>query len=157
MTDGLRDTSWIRGIDSPERLRADAFVECPIAHPTLVIRRDVLAAFRYRDAGWPEDYDLVLRLLGAGHAIGVVPRRLVAWRDSPARLTRTGAAYGQERIVACKASSSPTASAGADVVLWATAVRAARSNARSRRTASGRRTSSRCTPDASAIASTARP
>ncbi len=105
MTEGLRDYErWLRGIDGPARVRADAFVECPVPHPTLVVRRAVLEAHPYRDAGWPEDYDLVLRVLGAGHAIGMVPRRLHAWRDAPGRLTRTHPAYAQDRIVACKAA-----------------------------------------------------
>ena len=105
MTDGLRDYErWLRSLRDEAAVHADAFVECPIAHPTLMIRRDVLAAVRYRDAGWPEDYDLVLRLLAAGHRIGVVPRRLLAWRDSAERLTRRHPAYAQERIVACKAA-----------------------------------------------------
>jgi cellulose synthase/poly-beta-1,6-N-acetylglucosamine synthase-like glycosyltransferase len=105
MTDGLRDYErWLSSIDSARRVREDAFVECPIGHPTLMVRRDALAAVRYRDVGWPEDYDLVLRLLAAGREIGVVPRRLVAWRDGPSRLTRTSPVYGQDRIVACKAA-----------------------------------------------------
>ena len=105
MTDGLRDYErWLRGITDAARVRAEAFVECPVAHPTLMIRREVLAAVPYRDAGWPEDYDLVLRLLARGHEIGVVPRRLLCWRDSPRRLTRRHPAYTQDRIVACKAA-----------------------------------------------------
>jgi hypothetical protein len=105
MTDGLRDYErWLRSLRDETAVRADAFVECPIAHPTLMIRRSVLAALDYRDAGWPEDYDLVLRLLAAGHRLGMVPRRLLAWRDSPERLTRRHPAYAQERIVACKAA-----------------------------------------------------
>jgi glycosyltransferase involved in cell wall biosynthesis len=105
MTDGMRAyEGWLNGIDSPARVRAEAFVESPIVHPTLMIRRDVLAATRYRDAGWPEDYDLVLRLLAAGHAIDVVPRRLLAWRDGPSRLTRSHPTYDLERITACKAA-----------------------------------------------------
>jgi len=60
MTDGLREYErWLRSIDSAARVQADAFVECPVAHPTLTIRRNVLAALGYRDTGWPEDYDLV--------------------------------------------------------------------------------------------------
>jgi cellulose synthase/poly-beta-1,6-N-acetylglucosamine synthase-like glycosyltransferase len=105
MSDGLRAYErWVNSIDSPARVRAEAFVECPVAHPTLLVRRAVLSAVGYRDRGWPEDYDLVLRLLAAGYEIGVVPRRLLAWRDGPRRLTRTHPAYGLDRITACKAS-----------------------------------------------------
>jgi hypothetical protein len=121
MTDGLRDYErWLRTVDDPRRVREEAFVECPIAHPTLMIRRDVLLAVRYRDAGWPEDYDLVLRLLAAGHRLAVVPRRLLAWRDRPARLTRTHPVYAQERIVACKAAflAGGFLAGGDRYVLW---------------------------------------
>ena len=105
LTDGMRAyESWLNAIDSPARLRAEAFVECPIAHPTLMIRRNVLAELRYRDRGWPEEYDLVLRLLCGGHELGVVPRRLLGWRDGPARLSRTAPEYGNDRITACKAA-----------------------------------------------------
>jgi glycosyltransferase involved in cell wall biosynthesis len=103
--DGWRSYErWIRTVDSPRRVREEAFVECPVVHPTLVVRTDVLRAVGYRDRGWPEDYDLVLRLLAAGHEIGVVPRRLLAWRDRADRLTRTASQYGIERITACKAA-----------------------------------------------------
>jgi len=95
---------WLNAIDSPARVRAEAFVECPIAHPSLMVRGDVLRACRYRDRGWPEDYDLVLRLLGAGREIGVVPRRLLLWRDRPTRLSRTSPVYGLDRFTACKAA-----------------------------------------------------
>ena len=85
-----------------------------------MIRRDVLAALRYRDCGWPEDYDLVLRLLGAGHEVGVVPRRLLAWRDSAARLSRTSSTYALDRLTACKAAFlADQFLAGVDTyVLW---------------------------------------
>jgi glycosyltransferase involved in cell wall biosynthesis len=121
LTDGRRDYErWLNAVDSPARVRAEAFVECPVAHPTLAVRTDVLRAHGYRDRGWPEDYDLVLRLLAAGHAIGVVPRRLLAWRDAPGRLSRTADAYRLERFTALKAAflaSGPLA--GTDrYVLW---------------------------------------
>ena len=95
---------WLNGIASPATVRAEAFVECPVVHPTLTFRRAPLAALGYRDAGWPEDYDLVLRALARGDEIGVVPRRLHAWRDRPARLSRTGAAYARPCFTAIKAS-----------------------------------------------------
>jgi len=102
---GLRQYErWLNGIDSPLRVREEAFVECPVAHPTLMVRTRVLRELAYRNAGWPEDYDLVLRLLARGHELGMVPRRLLSWRDHPARLSRAHARYRLERFTACKAA-----------------------------------------------------
>jgi glycosyltransferase involved in cell wall biosynthesis len=94
---------WLRSIDSPARVREEAFVECPVAHPTLMLRRERLAELGYRERDWPEDYDLVLRLLERGEQIGVVVRRLLAWRRGPASLSRTHADYAPARFTACKA------------------------------------------------------
>ena len=96
--------SWLNGIDGEERLVRDLFIECPVAHPTLMIRRDTLLQFGYRDLGWPEDYDLILRLATSGHRIGVLPRRRHLWRLGPDRLSRTDEAYTPARFTACKAS-----------------------------------------------------
>src|SRR5207244_5758317 len=96
---------WLNRIDSPRRVREEAFVECPVAHPTLVIRREILADLGYRDRGWPEDYDLLLRLVCAGHDIGVVPRRLLAWRDSPAPRSRLADRSARARVPACQAAA----------------------------------------------------
>jgi glycosyltransferase involved in cell wall biosynthesis len=104
LSDGMRAyEAWLNSLANAGDVRRDAFVECPLAHPSLVLRADLLRTFAYRARGWPEDYDLVLRLLAAGHALGVVPEKLLAWRDGPARLSRTDAAYAQRAFVACKA------------------------------------------------------
>jgi glycosyltransferase involved in cell wall biosynthesis len=104
LTEGLRRYEhWLNEIDSPQRLAREAFVECPIAHPSLMIRTSVLREHGYRDRGWAEDYDLVLRMLEAGERIGVVPRRLLLWRDGPRRMWRTDPAYSQQRFTAAKA------------------------------------------------------
>lgn len=95
---------WVNGIASAADVRAEALVECPVVHPTLTFRRPALVALGYRDVGWPEDYDLVLRALARGFEIGIVPRRLHAWRDRPERLSRTGAAYALSRFTAIKAA-----------------------------------------------------
>jgi glycosyltransferase involved in cell wall biosynthesis len=94
---------WLNRIASPQDVHRERFIECPIAHPTLLIRREVLVDYGYRDCGWPEDYDLILRLLGAGQRLGMVPRRLLAWRNHPGRLSRTDSCYGVDRFTACKA------------------------------------------------------
>jgi glycosyltransferase involved in cell wall biosynthesis len=105
LSDGRRTYErWLNNIDTPQRVHQEAFIECSLAHPTLMIRRQVFTALGYRDCGWPEDYDLLLRLLTRGDAVGVVPRRLLNWRDSPQRLSRTSSAYALERFTACKAA-----------------------------------------------------
>ena len=94
--------AWLNSLHTAEDVGRDAFVECPIAHPTLMVRREAVAD-GYADRGWPEDYDLILRLLTSGRRLGVVPERLLAWRDSPFRLSRIHSRYDLERFTACKA------------------------------------------------------
>lgn len=102
---GLRAyETWLNRIDSPTAVRREAYVECPIAHPSLVLRREAIPPDGYRDRGWPEDYDLILRLLSAGGEVGVLARRRLSWRRGSRRLSRVGPAYAIERFVACKAS-----------------------------------------------------
>jgi GT2 family glycosyltransferase len=87
---------WINGLTSNQEIARDVFVECPIPHPTLVIRRHVLHAIGgYRELGWPEDYDLVLRLWSAGYRMAKVPDVLLRWRESPDRASRTDDRYAE--------------------------------------------------------------
>jgi len=94
---------WLNSLQQARDVARDRFIECPLAHPTWMLRRAVFQRFGYRDQGWPEDYDLVLRLLSSGHALGIVPRRLLSWRDTPGRLSRSSSVYSDERFVAAKA------------------------------------------------------
>lgn len=94
---------WINACTTAEDVARDIFVECPIAHPTLVVRREVFeAAGGYRDAGWAEDYDLILRLWQAGHRLASVPRRLLAWRERPKRTSRVHPRYSRQAFRRCK-------------------------------------------------------
>jgi hypothetical protein len=103
LTPRLREYErWLNSLRSAADVRRDAFIECPIAHPSLLLRRELLDA-GYMDCGWPEDYDLVLRSLAAGRRLGIVPRRLLWWRDSPQRASRREERYALERFTACKA------------------------------------------------------
>lgn len=94
---------WLNSLTSPEAVLRDRFVECPVAHPALLLRRDALVAVGgYRDPGWPEDYDLVLRLLAAGHPLTNLPEVLLHWRERPGRLSRTDARYSHDSFRRCK-------------------------------------------------------
>jgi glycosyltransferase involved in cell wall biosynthesis len=94
--------AWLNGMRSEDDIAREAFVECPVAHPTLMMRREV-SALGYADRGWPEDYDLVLRALEAGMRVGVVARRLLGWRKGTGTLSRTDPRYALDRFTACKA------------------------------------------------------
>jgi glycosyltransferase involved in cell wall biosynthesis len=105
LRDGMRRYErWLNRLVSPETTAADVFVECPIAHPTLVVRADATGAVGgYRDRGWPEDYDPLLRLWARGARFRNVEELVLRWREDPARLSRRSAAYGQDAFVRCKA------------------------------------------------------
>ena len=82
---------WVNGLCEPEEIHRERFVDAPIVHPTWLLRRSLLERHGgYREGlPGPEDYDLLLRLLGAGVRAAKVPRVLLQWRDEPRRLTRT--------------------------------------------------------------------
>jgi glycosyltransferase involved in cell wall biosynthesis len=98
-----RYEAWLNAAVTHDDITREMFVECPIAHPTFFARREALSAVGgYRDAGWPEDYDLVLRLWAAGARFAKVPETHLRWREGAARLSRTDARYGPEAFLACK-------------------------------------------------------
>lgn len=95
--------AWLNAMTAWESVAASLFVECPLAHPTFMFRAGALAGVGgYRDRGWPEDYDLLLRLWRAGHRFVSVPRVLLDWGDRPGRLSRTHPAYTHAAFRACK-------------------------------------------------------
>lgn len=99
----LRYEGWLNSLSTPETVQREIFVECPLAHPSLMVRRAALLGVGgYRDVGWPEDYDLVLRLWQAGHQLAVVPRVLLHWRESEGRASRTDPRYGPDAFRRCK-------------------------------------------------------
>jgi glycosyltransferase involved in cell wall biosynthesis len=102
--DGYRRyEGWLNGLQEPESLDRDLFVECPIAHPAMMIRRSVVEGLGgYRDPGWPEDYDLVLRLHAAGMRAANLPQSLLRWRVRPGRHSLSSARYAPEAFRRCK-------------------------------------------------------
>ena len=95
--------AWLNAMTSWDVVVANIFVECPLAHPTFMFRAGALAAVGgYRGRGWPEDYDLLLRLWRAGHRFVSVPQVLLDWGNGPGRLSRTHPAYAHAAFRACK-------------------------------------------------------
>ncbi len=115
----LRYERWINSVVTPAEIERDLFVECPIPHPSLVMRRDVYDRVGgYRDTEWPEDYDLIMRIVEAGHRLGKVPEILLEWREGLDRLSRTNPRYAPEAFCRCKAHYLRRRLAGQTVVVW---------------------------------------
>jgi glycosyltransferase involved in cell wall biosynthesis len=90
----LRYERWLNGLETVADIERDLFVECPLAHPTFVMRADVIDRVGgYREGPWPEDYDLVLRLWEGGARMARVHGAPLEWRDHPARLSRVHERY----------------------------------------------------------------
>jgi len=110
---------WLSSLTTPERLFAERLVESPLCHPSVLLRREPLE----RAKGWheshgPEDWDLWLRLLEAGHRLACVPEVLLRWRDHDQRLTRKDARYAQDRHFALKADAIARTLGDAPLTLW---------------------------------------
>ncbi len=95
---------WINSLITPQDIARQIFVESPLVHPSVLMRRQWLERVGgYQEHGWAEDYDLWLRLHLAGGAMAKVPRVLLKWREHPTRLTRSDPRYSLENFLRAKA------------------------------------------------------
>lgn len=113
--------NWLNSLTDHGEMARERFIESPLAHPSAMVRREALeAAGGWRDNGWPEDYDLWLRLFEAGVGFAKVARPLFFWREHGGRLTRNDDRYSVPSFLRCKAhylARGPLAETGR-VVLW---------------------------------------
>jgi glycosyltransferase involved in cell wall biosynthesis len=95
---------WLNSLVTHRQMFVERFVESPLAHPSTMVRTRLLADIGgYRDRGWPEDYDLWLRLFHAGVEFAKIDRPLFFWRDHPYRLSRRDPRYSTDAFLRCKA------------------------------------------------------
>ncbi|MFN7147223.1 MAG: glycosyl transferase, partial [Myxococcota bacterium] len=99
-----RYVAWLNTLITPDHHDRDLFVESPLCHPSVTMRRDALdRAGGYRDVPWPEDYDLWLRIHAAGFRLAKVAQVLLRWRHHPRRATLVDPRYALPRFDALKA------------------------------------------------------
>lgn len=99
-----RYVAWQNGLLTSEDHRRERFVESPLCHPSIMVRRAALEAVgSYRECDGPEDYELFLRLVEHGHALEKLPEVLLHWRHQAGRATFADPRYGLERFRAVKA------------------------------------------------------
>ncbi len=120
--EGLRRyVDWQNGIVSADDHAREMFVESPVCHPSVMLRRAALDAVgAWRDLPVPEDYDLWLRMDAAGMRMEKLPASLLGWRHRPGRLTFSDPRYAPARIVAAKAPfvAARVRATGLPLVVW---------------------------------------
>lgn len=113
---------WQNCCVTEDDISEEIYVESPLAHPSVVMRRDsLIAAGGYREGAFPEDYELWLRLHAAGRRMAKLPRVLLRWRERDARMSRVDPRYAREAFDVLRASyltRDPRLAAARDVVIW---------------------------------------
>ncbi len=97
-------SDWANSLLTHDQMAREAFVDCPLPHPTWMFRRDCVTRLGgYREVDWPEDLDLLYRLLHGGGRLGKIERVLYRWRDHDLRLSRVDSRYDRAAFSAVKA------------------------------------------------------
>ena len=98
-----RYENWLNSIRDPEQVHQQIFVESPMPNPGLMFRHSALQQLDgYRNNGWPEDYDLLLRADAAGMRMGKPEPVLLRWREHETRLTHTDPLYQRQKFMQAK-------------------------------------------------------
>jgi len=117
-----RYLAWQNACLTHADLRDEAYWESPLAHPSVMFRRQrVLALGGYRAGDFPEDYELWLRMLSAGCRLAKLPQVLLDWRDHPRRASRCDPRYRREAFDALRAThlaADPRLHQGRPLVVW---------------------------------------
>ena len=90
----LKYVRWQNRCLTPAAIAQQIYIESPLPHPSIMIRRQVLNDLGgYRSGPFPEDYDLWLRLHQNDYAMAKLPRVLLSWCESAGRTSRTDPRY----------------------------------------------------------------
>jgi glycosyltransferase involved in cell wall biosynthesis len=96
---------WINTLQDAREILLRRFVESPIAHPSVMFRRELLGLHGgYACGDFPEDYELWLRWMDAGVQFEKVNAELLTWNDLPERLSRVDPRYSMAAFYRIKCS-----------------------------------------------------
>ena len=94
---------WQNALLDPHAHYVKRFVDAPLAHPTVMFRRELVDEFGGYDTGpLPEDHELWLRWMDAGVRFAKLPAELLTWNDHAHRLSRTHSNYSVDAFFSTK-------------------------------------------------------
>ena len=105
LSHGMRSfVDWQNRITTSHEHYVKRFVDVPLAHPSVMFRRELVDRFGGYDTGpLPEDHELWLRWMHHGVRFAKLPEELLTWHDHPQRLSRTHANYSVDAFFSTKA------------------------------------------------------
>lgn len=96
--------NWLNSLVNESDIHTQIYIESPFPHPSVFCRTEIYRSLGgYQEHGWPEDYDLWLRMHQSGVRFAKIPEVLLYWREDPHRLTRTDSRYSLENFLRAKA------------------------------------------------------
>lgn len=94
---------WQNALLHPHAHYVKRFVDAPLAHPTVLFRRELVDRHGSYDTGpLPEDHELWLRWMDAGVRFAKLPEELITWNDHAERLSRTHSNYSVDAFFSTK-------------------------------------------------------
>jgi glycosyltransferase involved in cell wall biosynthesis len=118
-----RHFHWLNGPVAADAIARELFVYPPVAPASVLVRRSVLLGVGgYRDMGWPEDYDLQLRLWAAGYRMASTSRVLLNARPGSPGYAAVEPGYDGGALRRCKIHflRRTLLAARAGAVIWGT-------------------------------------
>lgn len=100
--------SWLNDLCSQDQIEKQLFIESPIPHPSMMVRKEVFDQLKgYQDKGWPEDYDLLFRCWQKGIGMAKVRNVLLHWREHPGRYTYQHGRYSARNFMRARVHYLP--------------------------------------------------
>jgi glycosyltransferase involved in cell wall biosynthesis len=113
---------WQNQCISSRDIAEEIYVESPIAHPSVMMRREAcLRLGGYRQGDFPEDYDMWLRMLSNRMCLAKLPQVLLKWRDHGQRTSRVDHRYHKQKFDQLRArhlAKDPRIHTQRPLVLW---------------------------------------
>jgi glycosyltransferase involved in cell wall biosynthesis len=113
---------WQNQCLTPQDMWDEIYVESPIAHPSVMLRREVFVELGgYHQGDFPEDYELWLRMLSRNMCLAKIPQVLLKWRDSGYRCSRVDSRYHKQKFDNLRAwylARDPRINTSRPLVLW---------------------------------------
>lgn len=117
----IRHVSWSNRLMTPEEHAAERFVDAPVVHPTVMVRRAKLETWGgYRQGPFAEDYELWLRAMAAGARFAKIDAPGLVWNRGPSTLTVASPRYGAAAMARLRVSwlAHELAARGGRFAVW---------------------------------------